>query len=110
MELILEVANTHGGNPDYIQSLIDELADGLGDLTQTKKIGIKFPKSFRPMRFEGNYKNFATILEKELNMKSKNQKKYTIIRDYMDDAANKYLIRKEQAKAYEEIMEMLSQE
>jgi len=43
--------------------------------------------------------------EKELNMKSKNQKKYTIIRDYMDDAANKYLIRKEQAKAYEEFME-----
>jgi hypothetical protein len=33
-----------------------------------EKKGIRFPKSFRPMRFDGNYKNYAKILEKELGM------------------------------------------
>lgn len=49
MELILEVANTHGGNPDYITSLIDELSYSLGQLTKTKKNGIKF----QPFTAEG---------------------------------------------------------
>jgi hypothetical protein len=34
-----------------------------------KEKGIRFPKTFRPMRFDGNYKNFAEILEKKLGMK-----------------------------------------
>ena len=36
---------------------------------ECKKIGIRFPKSFRPMRFDGSYKKYAAILEKELDMK-----------------------------------------
>ena len=36
---------------------------------ECKKIGVRFPKSFRPMRFNGNYKNYVDILEKELGMK-----------------------------------------
>jgi len=37
--------------------------------------GIKFPKSFRPFRFGGSYKNYAKILENELNMKFEPNKK-----------------------------------
>ena len=35
---------------------------------ECEKIGIRFPKSFRPIRFDGRYKNYASILEKELGM------------------------------------------
>lgn len=35
---------------------------------ECQKKGIRFPKSFRPMRFGGNYKNYVSILEKELGM------------------------------------------
>ena len=38
-------------------------------IKECEKIGIRFPKSFRPMRFDGSYKNYAAILEKELDMK-----------------------------------------
>ena len=43
----------------------------VGQLTmvkECKKLGIRFPKSFRPIRFDGNYKNYVAILEKELSM------------------------------------------
>lgn len=43
----------------------------VGQLTMVKeceKLGIRFPKSFRPVRFGGNYKNYVAILEKELGM------------------------------------------
>jgi group I intron endonuclease len=38
-------------------------------IKECAEIGIRFPKSFRPMRFDGSYKNYAKILEKELDMK-----------------------------------------
>jgi group I intron endonuclease len=34
-----------------------------------EKLGLKFPKSFREIRFGGNYKNYASILEKETGLK-----------------------------------------
>jgi group I intron endonuclease len=52
-----------------ICSKIGRIANHSVMVKECLKIGIRFPKSFRPMRFGGSYKNYAKILEKELQMK-----------------------------------------
>ena len=37
-------------------------------IEECSKIGIRFPKSFRPFRFGGSYSNYAKILEHKLGM------------------------------------------
>ena len=56
---------------DIGKNICSSLGRIVGQQTMVKeceKIGIRFPKSFRPMRFDGSYKNYASILEKELGM------------------------------------------
>jgi group I intron endonuclease len=61
-------------NEDLInigKRICNNLGRIVGQKTMVKeceKIGIRFPKSFRHIRFEGNYKNYIAILEKELSM------------------------------------------
>jgi hypothetical protein len=47
--------------------------------------------------------------EKELNSKSLNQKRYSVIRECMDTAAKNFAIKQEQAKRYNEMMERRQQ-
>jgi sialic acid synthase SpsE len=42
MNLILEVANTHGGNINYVHALISEFSAALGEDYSDKRLGIKF--------------------------------------------------------------------
>lgn len=54
------------------KKICHDLGRIVGQKTMVKeceKIGIRFPKSFRPIRFNGDYKNYVAILEKELGMK-----------------------------------------
>ena len=85
----LKTASSELKNPNCTGYTNDELVDigkriclKLGKiLTHSNMIkqchieGIKFPKSFRPFRFGGFYKNYAKILEAELNMKFEPNKK-----------------------------------
>ena len=47
--------------------------------------------------------------EKELNSKSLNQKRYSVIRECMDTAAKNFAIKQEQAKRYNEMIERRQQ-
>jgi NACalpha-BTF3-like transcription factor len=47
--------------------------------------------------------------EKELNSKSLNQKRYSVIRECMDTAAKNFAIKQEQTKRYNEMMERRQQ-
>jgi hypothetical protein len=78
----LSVNNTGLGNPNSIKYSNEELLEigkticielgrivGLRTMVkECKKRNIEFPKAFTKFRFGGNYRNFVSIIEQELNM------------------------------------------
>ena len=77
MKLILEVANTHGGNINYVHELINEFSVALEQECSNKRLGIKF-QPFSAVgiscpdfsahnlykELEIDYKNWTSIIDK----------------------------------------------
>jgi hypothetical protein len=71
----LKNGNSIGYTNEELVEIGKEICKKLGRIVghitmanECKKLGIRFPTSFRPIRFGGNYKNYVQILEKELKM------------------------------------------
>ena len=80
--------------------------EAIEKLIQTRYDPIKVIKQYMGINSEETKQK----KEEELNLKSKNQKIYKVIRDCMDDAAKNYYIKQEKAKLYEEIIEKQKQQ
>lgn len=99
---------------DFIKEKAIQLVLGQTEYTRDEAIEKLNENDFDPVKVIKIFMGINSELIKEQklkenNAKSKNQKRYQIIREYMDEAANKFYARQEQAKAYEKYMEKKKQ-